>query len=66
VAGKGRRFNFHGKFDSKREAMVKERETPNSFILYVNGYYYVVSPRKRDTNSRFRHGGTDGHESDER
>lgn len=29
---KGKRFNFHGSFTSKKAAVDKERETPGAFI----------------------------------
>jgi hypothetical protein len=46
VAGEGRRFRFHGAFDSKKDAKKKEKEVRDSFILKRGNRYYVVTERK--------------------
>lgn len=50
MAGTGKRFDFHGEFSSKHEAVEKEREV-NGFILERERegktHYYVLTERKQ-------------------
>lgn len=50
MADVGKKFDFHGSFTSKSEAVKKERETPGSFVRErkVNGKvrYFVLTERK--------------------
>ena len=49
MAGKGKKFRFHGAFGSKAAAVRKERSTPRSFIRKrrIRGdTRYVVMSRK--------------------
>lgn len=50
MAGKGKKFEFHGAFKSKRAAVKRERETPHSFIEKVrigNRVAYEVLTRRK-------------------
>ena len=50
MAGAGKKFDFHGSFTSKVEAVKKEKETSGSFVRErrVNGKvrYFVLTERK--------------------
>lgn len=49
MAGRGRKFKFHGAFKSKRKAMAKERAGNNRFIreTKIKGHRrYIVMSRK--------------------
>ena len=51
MAGKGKRFLFHGGFKSKAAAVRQEKRTPHSFILAVKDHgrsvYDVLTIRKK-------------------
>jgi hypothetical protein len=44
-SGKGKKFNFHGRFKTKVDAKKKEKEIEDSFILKRNTGFYVVTER---------------------
>lgn len=49
MAGKGKRFNFHGSFASKAEAVKKEQEVSGFIREHKVGgkiRYYVLTERK--------------------
>lgn len=49
MAGKGKKFKFHGAFKSKKDAMLKEAVTPKAFIkeTIINGQKrYMVMTSK--------------------
>jgi hypothetical protein len=45
MAGKGKKFVFHGSFSSKKEAVAKEQEVPGSFVLKRGKHFLVVTRR---------------------
>lgn len=51
MAGKGKKFNFHGSFASKDAAVAKERETAGAFIVErkVKGKtrYFVLTEKTK-------------------
>jgi hypothetical protein len=67
MAGKGKRFMFHGAFGSKRAAVEKERATAGAFIQKRGARWYVLTrrsqedpPRQRLTIGKWLRGAGDG------
>lgn len=57
MAGKGRRFTFHGAFGSKSKAVEREREIPGAFVkpMKVRGQTrYAVITRREGVNPKRR------------
>lgn len=49
MAGRGRKFVFHGMFSSKARALARERKLKGAFVRKVKGRkrWYVATRRKR-------------------